>query len=198
MGNQMDLRRRGDPPGRGQGRGTRHALVRQPRRWPNTSSGSASRSIRAPTPFRCSTRQHHVSATTAKVARVGPRRERLAVHARHLAVEPGVRLLRRHRRPLLRRSGQAHPPTLAGHGYRTVGLGTPVLTGAGWYKLNRHATVAVQGGRHSAQTHPRHGAAARAPVGVHGGRGDPAGVAGLWACRPCTGIAVCSSCGRRV
>ena len=37
-----------------------------------------------------------------KLARTQPGREHLAVHARQLAVEPGLHILRRHRRPLLR------------------------------------------------------------------------------------------------
>ncbi len=49
------------------------------------------------------------------VARVEPGRERLAVHARQLAVEPDFHVLRRHRRTLLRRLEQARRSALNNH-----------------------------------------------------------------------------------
>src|SRR5215213_9347524 len=63
-----------------------------------------------------------------------PRRERLAVHARQLALEPGVRLLHRPCRPLLRGLEQAHRAALDHHVHRTPRLGQWVLISGTWYK----------------------------------------------------------------
>ena len=60
----------------------------------------------------------------APLTRAQPGRERLAVHARELAQQPDLRLLRDHPRSLLRRLEQAHRPALAHHLHRTVRLGS--------------------------------------------------------------------------
>ena len=59
----------------------------------------------------------------AKCPELNPGRERLAVHAQQLAVQPRVHLLRRHRQPLLRRMEQTGRPTLARHVSRAARLG---------------------------------------------------------------------------
>jgi putative transposase len=55
-----------------------------------------------------------------------PAGKRLAVHARQLALEPNLQILRRHRRPLLRRLEQAHRSALAHHVHRTARMGLSV------------------------------------------------------------------------
>ena len=66
-------------------------------------------------------------------ARAEPCRERLAVHARQLVVEPDLHILRRHRRALLRSLEQAHRPALEDHVHRHARLGAWVLINARWY-----------------------------------------------------------------
>jgi len=58
----------------------------------------------------------------------------MAIHARKLALEPDLQILRRHRRPLLRRLEQAHRSALADHVARTTRLGPWVLITESWYK----------------------------------------------------------------
>ena len=55
--------------------------------------------------------------------------------ARQLVVEPRVRLLRRHRRSLLRRVEPPHRPALDHHVHRPPGLGQCMMISAGWYKI---------------------------------------------------------------
>src|ERR1044072_1558941 len=50
-----------------------------------------------------------------------------------LDLEPDLRLLRRHSRPLLRRVEQAHRSALAHHVHRPAGLGPSVLITGTWY-----------------------------------------------------------------
>ena len=78
-------------------------------------------------------REHHAPAPAIALARAEPRRERLAVHARQLALEPGLQGLRRHRRPLLRRLERPRRSALAHPIHRKPGLGGKVLINAGWY-----------------------------------------------------------------
>src|SRR3954464_3417724 len=66
-------------------------------------------------------------------ARVEPGREHLAVHAGELDLQPDLRLLQRHPRPLLRGVEQAHRSALAHHVHRTARLGSPVLINGTWY-----------------------------------------------------------------
>src|SRR3954452_5251772 len=60
----------------------------------------------------------------------------IRVSARELVVEPRVRLLRRHRRSLLRRLEPPHRPALAHHVHRPPRLGQCIqcmMISAGWY-----------------------------------------------------------------
>src|SRR4051812_19602791 len=81
----------------------------------------------------CGPGQHHPPAASGQGARVEPRREHLAVHARELDLQPDLLLLRRHPRSLLRRVEQAHRSALAHHVHRLAGLGSPVLINGTWY-----------------------------------------------------------------
>src|SRR6202035_3640679 len=71
-------------------------------------------------------------------------RKHLAVHARKLALEPDLQILRRHRRSLLRRLEQAHRPALADHVHRNARMGPPVLISESWYKLTALRALAAQ------------------------------------------------------
>src|SRR3954466_11938321 len=81
----------------------------------------------------CGPRQHHARAAPFQGPRVEPGREHLAVHAGELDLQPDLRLLQRHPRPLLRGVEQAHRSALAHHVYRTARLGSPVLINGTWY-----------------------------------------------------------------
>src|SRR5262249_57039438 len=61
-------------------------------------------------------------------------RERLAVHARQLALQPHLQILRRSRRPLLCGMEQARRSALAHHVHRTAPMGPRVLINGIWYK----------------------------------------------------------------
>src|SRR5262249_53220267 len=63
-----------------------------------------------------------------------PGRERLAVHARQLALQPHLQILRRSRRPLLCGMEQARRSALAHHVHRTAPMGPRVLINGIWYK----------------------------------------------------------------
>src|SRR4051812_18493068 len=85
-------------------------------------------------------RQSHAGAPASPSARVDPGREHLAVLARQLVVEPRVRLLRRHRRPLLLRVEPPHRPALDHHVHRPPRLGQCIqcmMISAGWYSSAR-------------------------------------------------------------
>ena len=87
-------------------------------------------------------RQPHAGAAASPSARIEPGREHLAVSARELVVEPRVRLLRRHRRSLLRRVEPPHRPALDHHVHRPPGLGQCIqcmMISAGWYKHPRQS-----------------------------------------------------------
>src|SRR5262249_31300544 len=62
-----------------------------------------------------------------------PGRERLAVHARQLALQPHLQILRRSRRPLLCGMEQARRSALAHHVHRTAPMGPRVLINGIWY-----------------------------------------------------------------
>src|SRR4051795_4297134 len=79
-------------------------------------------------------RQHHARGAPAQMPGPQPRRERLAVHARQLALEPGVRILHRPCRPLLRGLEQAHRAALDDHVHRPTRVGQWVLINGSWYK----------------------------------------------------------------
>src|SRR5215207_2418123 len=74
-------------------------------------------------------------AAAGPSARIEPGREHLAISSRELVVEPRVRLLRRHRRSLLRRLEPPHRPALDHHVHRPPRLGQCMMISAGWYKL---------------------------------------------------------------
>src|SRR5262249_48780926 len=63
--------------------------------------------------------------------------ERVAVHARQLAFEPDLQIIRRSRRPLLRGLEQARRPALAHHVYRIASMGARVLINGTRYNSNK-------------------------------------------------------------
>src|ERR1700677_3594071 len=71
--------------------------------------------------------QHHLDPAARQVSRTEPARKHLAVHARKLALQPDLQILRRHCRSLLRRLEQAHRSALADHVHRNARTGPPVL-----------------------------------------------------------------------
>src|ERR1700719_2176017 len=79
-------------------------------------------------------RQHHALAVAAEIARAQSGREHLAIHARQLALEPRLQILRRHPRSLLLRLEQAHRHALENHVHRDQRLGLPVMIIKTWYK----------------------------------------------------------------
>src|SRR3712207_599628 len=85
--------------------------------------------------------EHHLGPAAAQVPRAQRDGERLAVHARQLAVEPRVPVLRGHRRPLLPRLEQARRPAVAHHVHRAARLGAGVLISGTWYYAGRYETV---------------------------------------------------------
>src|ERR1700746_490731 len=58
----------------------------------------------------------------------------IRVHARQLALQPHLQILRRSRRPLLCGMEQARRPALAHHVHRTAPMGPRVLINGIWYK----------------------------------------------------------------
>src|SRR5262249_14352672 len=77
--------------------------------------------------------QYHHHSAAAEVPRAQPGRERLAVHARQLALQPHLQILRRSRRPLLCGMEQARRSALAHHVQRTAPMGPRVLINGIWY-----------------------------------------------------------------
>ena len=61
-----------------------------------------------------------------------------AVHPRQLAVQPGLQVLRRYPRPLLRRLEQSHRPALENHVDRNPSMGTWVIVNGIGYDASRH------------------------------------------------------------
>src|SRR5262249_50763755 len=76
--------------------------------------------------------------------RAQPGRERLAVHARQLALQPHLQILRRSRRPLLCGMEQARRSALAHHVHRTAPMGPRVLINGIWYKYAANAFLATK------------------------------------------------------
>ena len=66
-------------------------------------------------------------ALPPKCPELNPSRECLGIHARQLAVEHDLSVLRRHRRSLLRGVEQTYKPALADHVDRPSGLGLSVM-----------------------------------------------------------------------
>src|SRR5258708_32449573 len=62
-----------------------------------------------------------------KCPELNPVGERVAVHARQLALEPDLQIIRRSRRPLLRGLEQARRSALAHHVHRIAPMGARVL-----------------------------------------------------------------------
>src|SRR5690606_27862232 len=72
-------------------------------------------------------------AAAAEVSRTQPGRERLAVHARQLAFEPHLQILRRYRRSLLLRLEPPCRSALAHHVPWHASLGPWVMINETWY-----------------------------------------------------------------
>src|SRR3954447_23018628 len=156
---------RSDLPATGQGRGLGAAPMRYAGHEPASSGSRTSRGSRSPWghadgPGRMALRQgprragqSHAGAAASPSARIEPGREYLAVSARQRVVEPRVRLLRRHRRSLLRRVEPPHRPTLAHHVHRPPGLGQCMMISAGWYEaVNKAADAARDATDEAART----------------------------------------------
>src|SRR5262250_1939030 len=77
--------------------------------------------------------KHHHHCAAAKMPRAQSGRKCLAVHARQLALEPSLQILRRSRRPLLQRLEQAGRSALAHHVHWTAPMGARVLIKGNWY-----------------------------------------------------------------
>ena len=84
--------------------------------------------------------KYHNHSAAAQMPRTEPCRERLAVPARQLAVEPYLQILRRHPRSLLLRVEQARRYALENHVHGPARLGASVLVTETWYKW---LTIAV-------------------------------------------------------
>src|SRR5262249_43843148 len=82
----------------------------------------------------------------AEVPRAQPGRERLAVHARQLALQPHLQILRRSRRPLLCGMEQARRSALAHHVHRTAPMGPRVLINGIWYTSPANGVQDLRGG----------------------------------------------------
>ena len=85
-------------------------------------------------------RQHHLIAAAVKMPRAQPGRECLAVHARQLALEQNLQVLRRHPRPLLLRLEPTRRSALAHHVHRSAIMGTWVILNGIWYEADLLAT----------------------------------------------------------
>src|SRR5262249_34602869 len=83
--------------------------------------------------------KHHHHCAAAKMPRAQSDRKCLAVHARQLALEPSLQILRRSRRPLLRRLEQAGRSALAHHVHWAASMGPTVLHKGDWYKTHQRA-----------------------------------------------------------
>src|SRR5262245_17671356 len=105
-------------------------------RCPRHPPGRSSRLALVHAPPRAGQYHHHSAA--AEVPRAQPGRERLAVHARQLALQPHLQILRRSRRPLLCGMEQARRSALAHHVHRTAPMGPRVLINGIWYKISVH------------------------------------------------------------
>src|SRR5712672_1876626 len=145
--NRIDLYLRCHLPETGQGRGSDPALLqyrsdepaprgnrqdsrtRSPRRPPRRSGRMASVSKIA------HSRQHHHSRPAAEIPRTQSGRKHLAVHARQLALEPHLQILRRYRRSLLLRLEYPRRPALENHVHRITPVGSWVLINEMWYYI---------------------------------------------------------------
>ena len=85
--------------------------------------------------------QHHPAAAAAQMPRAQPGRERLAVHARQLAVEPRLQILRRYPRSLLLRLEPPHRSAMAHNVARPPNMGSSVLIRESWYETQVHTCM---------------------------------------------------------
>ncbi len=136
-------------PAEGKGAGLSSCRPATARPWPcisrrsqllwrleRTPSSSSTRGGMACLEEAAGARQHHAPASALEIPRVEPSREHLAVHARQLAFEPRLQILRRHPRPLLLRMEQAHRYALENHVHRNKRMGISVLITETWYKAS--------------------------------------------------------------
>src|SRR4051795_5231406 len=143
---EFGLHLRSDLPATGQGRSLGAAPMRYAGHEPASGGSRTSRGSRSPWghadgPGRMASRQGprragqpHAGAAAGPSARIEPGRDHLAVLARQLVVEPRVRLLRRHRRPLLLRVEPPHRPALDPIGLRDwANASQCMMISAGWY-----------------------------------------------------------------
>src|SRR5208337_1105236 len=79
-------------------------------------------------------RQHHAHPIAAKVTRVEPGRKYLAVHARQLALEPGLQILQRPPRSLLLRLEQAQRYAVEDYVHRNKRRCLSVVISETWYE----------------------------------------------------------------
>jgi len=143
---RVDLHLRRRLPARGQGCGAGPAVVQHrsdepaPRRdrrdgQPGQARRAAARSgWVAPRRRRRRAGQHHPAATAGQMPRAERHGERLAVHARQLALQQGLPGLRRYRRALLPPLEPPHRSALAHHAHRPARMGAWVLIRGNWYE----------------------------------------------------------------
>lgn len=128
---KVSLSVRSDLPPRGQGCRSRHAALRHRRHEPPPhrdlpGCGPGRPRSAAARPGRMAHHQeprrshkHRPVAAAPQMSGTQSAGERLAVHPRKLALQPNLRQLRRHPRPLLRRLEQPRRPAMAHHVNRT-------------------------------------------------------------------------------
>src|SRR5260221_6440441 len=69
------------------------------------------------------------------------------IHARQLALEPHLQILRRYSRSLLLRLEYAHRPPSENHVHRITPVGTSVLINETWYNSSSSHLVGVHSGK---------------------------------------------------
>ena len=74
--------------------------------------------------------KHHASATAAEIAGAQPGGKHMAVHARQLAIQPGLQIIRRDCGNMLRSMEQADRSTGEDHVHWIAQMGTWVLINA--------------------------------------------------------------------
>ena len=89
----------------------------------------------APFPQARRATEHNARPAAPEMPRAQRRRERLAIYARQLAIQPCLPHPTRHCRSLLRCMEQTRQPALADNVYRPPRLGAWVLISEFWYKL---------------------------------------------------------------
>ncbi len=89
------------------------------------AAGGSSRVASGALPRRAT--EHHPGTAAAQVPGAEPGRERLAIHARRLALQLRLHFLQRHRRLLLPRMEQARRSALENHVSRNARVGARIL-----------------------------------------------------------------------